>query len=173
MTALDIAFNSLKKAQNWEEAKTRFPGLENAILEGLRSENAKNGESAPKAAQSSATEQVEAQNPNMTWRRALMGRGAAHDPARAQKDAQAAFSPPNTVGVLGRAKDAFQERIVNPVKDTLTRPRDPVAPQESEEDDDFDYFNFDPNVKWDGMFDAKPPAPPKSKPKAHSISPYA
>ena len=49
MTALDIAFNSLKKAQNWEEATARFPGLENAILEGLRSESAKNGESAPEA----------------------------------------------------------------------------------------------------------------------------
>jgi len=127
MTTLDIAFNSLKKAQNWGEATARFPGLENAILEGLRSENAKNGESAPKAEQSSANEQVEAQNPNMTWRRALLGQGEAHDPGRALREAKRAIAPSPKVGVIpsiaNRAKDMFRQHVIDPM---TGQPKEPV-----------------------------------------------
>jgi len=143
MTTLDIAFNSLKKTQTWDDAKSRFPGLEAAILQGLRSESDLHDESdefgqpkaeqgqtpkqspvepapeAPPTENSIASERVEAQNPNMTWRRALLGQGEAHDPERALREARRALAPSPKVGVVpsiaNRAKDMFRERVIDPM----------------------------------------------------------
>jgi len=193
MTTLDIAFNSLKKTQTWDDAKSRFPGLEAAILQGLRSESDLHDESdefgqpkaeqgqtpkqspvepapeAPPTENSIASERVEAQNPNMTWRRALLGQGEAHDPERALREARRALTPSPKVGVVpsiaNRTKDMFRRRVIDPMMAQAKGPAQPMQPTP-------------PTPSTQPMQPTPPtqpmqPTPVEPTPKARDVSPYA